>query len=145
MVAIFSIDLFQDIEGTVVRDWIIGLLLALFVIVPCWLGFLRAKSIQKQIKAWAELAQQTGLNYSPGLSPIIHGEYRGCSLSIFDLNPGDHITYQFATISIRVRNSAHYSLFIRAKKILDRITPNTEVNSGKPDFDRCFVATGLPQ
>jgi hypothetical protein len=130
------------------QDWTIGVTLALFVIVPCWLAMLRRKETKRQADAWSELARHTGMTYSPGYPPSVHGEYRGHNLSIALITYGDldreSIIYQNASISLSVQNSACCSLSIQGKSILDYIGQPSEVSSGNLDFDSRFTARGSP-
>jgi hypothetical protein len=142
------------------EDWIIGLILALFVIVPCWLAILRGKETQRQVEAWPELAQRTGLTYTPATKPQkwwdssvyppnVHGEYRGRYLSLdsitMDRGRIDIPVYQNTSISLNVENYAPCSLSIQAKNALDYIRKPIELPSGNLDFDRCFTVTGSPR
>ena len=122
------------------EDWITGVILALFIIILCWLALSRRQEVQKQINAWPELALRTGMTYTPGYS--VHGEYRGRCLSlIFDRE----LIGSTTRISLDVLNSFRCSLFIQAKSVLDYIRKNAEVSSGNQEFDRHFSVTGSPR
>ena len=41
-------------------DWIIGVILALFIIIPCWLALARRREVQRQVNACPELAKRAG-------------------------------------------------------------------------------------
>lgn len=139
------------------EDWIIGVLLVLFLIIPPWLALSRRKELQKQVDAWPKLSQRTGLAYTPATMtqkwwdssvypPSVRGEYRGRFLSMAQIssNTDSSFPYQNATISLNVRNGAHFSLSIQAKKVLAYIHKTVEVRSGDTDFDRRFSAIGSP-
>ena len=130
------------------EDWILGVILALFIIVPCWLAILRRKETKRQVEAWSKLARQTGMTYTSGYLPSVHGEYRGRYLSIALITSGDvdhqYMIYQNASIQLNVQNSAGFTLSIQGKRVLDYIDPNPDVSSRSLDFDRHFHAMGMP-
>ena len=130
------------------EDWILGVILALFIIVPCWLAILRSKETKRQVEAWSELARQTGMTYTPRYLPGVHGEYRGRYLSIALITSGDvdheYMIYQNASIQVNVQNSACFALSIQGKRVLDYIEPASDFSSGSLDFDRHFHAIGVP-
>jgi hypothetical protein len=140
------------------EDWIIGVLFALFIIIPCWLALARRKETEKQVNAWPELALRTGLTYTkkpqkwwdPAVNPpSISGDYRGRYLTMYLFNYGnpdriDTLIYQNTSILLDVQNCAQLSLFIVGKD-----AGNThmilDIPSGNRDFDRCFSVTGSPR
>ena len=141
------------------KDWIIGVILTLFVIVPCWLALLRRQDVRRQVNAWPELARRTGLTFDPNIFniplrnyrlPGLRGEYRNRSLTVKlitsgDLDSDNPIILQNTSISLNVENSAGLSLSIQAKGFRDYICKVKQVPSGNLGFDRRFSATGSPR
>lgn len=135
------------------KDWIIGVIFALFIIIPCWLALARRSEAIRQVDAWSELAQHTGLIYTPANNlypPSVHGEYRGRSLSINLFIYGDRdktfaLIYQNTSIALEVENHPGLSLSIQARRDRVRKSNNMEFSSGSQDFDRLFSVTGSPR
>ena len=135
-------------------DWLIGVILALFVIIPCWLAIFRKNEVRRQVKGWVELAERTGLIFDSNIFnvpvridhyPGLRGEYRGHSVSITLLGDSERNDPPNTSISLHVANCAHFSLSIQAKKFHDYIHGVTEVSSGNVDFDRRFSIEGSPK
>lgn len=131
------------------EDWIIGAVLALFVIIPCWLALARRRETIRQVEAWLELSQRTGLTCTPGYPRSVRGEYRGRSLqlALFTFGDPDHDAPVFQNTSIRldVQNCARFSLSIQAKSVLDYTDKQMAASSGILDFDRHYKIMGSPR
>ena len=129
-------------------DWIIGVILALFVIIPCWLALARRKEVQRQVEGWSELTQRTGLIYAPGYPLSVRGEYRGRYLSITLITFGDTDNgfplCQNTRITLNVRNSDCLSISIQAQKLKDYIRRFTGNSNENFNFDKRFSIRGSP-
>lgn len=135
------------------EDWIIGIILALFVVVPCWLALARRRQIQLQVDAWPEVARRTGLSFDPNIfnipKPLYHypglrGEYRGHSLSVKLFADSERNEAPNTITSIDTQNYASFSLCVQAKSPLEYIHQITRFPSENPDFDRRFSVIGSP-
>ena len=126
------------------EDWALGVLLALFVIVPCWLVFSRRQEIQRQVDTWREWARQTGLTYTPRYPTGLHGEYRGRSIAVTLISDSDRMDPPITSISLNFPNRANFSLSIQAKSLRDYLSTAAQLSSGNLEFDRRFRATGSP-
>jgi hypothetical protein len=141
------------------EDWIIGVILALFIIVPCWLALARRKELQKQVETWPELAQRTGVAFNPNVfnspfreyyRPGLRGEYRGHSLAVDlfiygDADRMDAFIYQNTSISLDVENRGLFSFSIHAERVRDDTHEMLGISSENPDFDRHYSITGSPR
>lgn len=136
------------------ENWIIGVLLALFLIVPCWLALSRRKEIQKQVDCWPELAQRTGLTFDPNIFnipkglyhyPGLRGEYRDHSLTVKLFGDSERNDPPNTFITIELQNRASFSLSIQAMRVLDYVNKTTEFPSANQDFYSRFSVIGLPR
>jgi hypothetical protein len=138
-----------------------GVTIALLVIGALWLALRRRRELEKQVKAWPELARRTGLTYSPASGsqqgrsahlnrPSVRGKYRGHYVSV-DLvtrgNPEEPMwhVYQNTSIGVHVDNRASFWLSIRPKMGLSKQHTSNDVSSGNRDFDRCVSVEGWPR
>ena len=134
-------------------DWVISLILALFIIVACWLALARRQEVQRQVNAWPALAQRTGLTLDSNIFnipkalyhyPGLRGSYRGHSLTVKLMGDSERIAPPNTSISLPMQNCACCSLSIQSKTFHDYIHGITEFPSGNLDFDRRFSSKGAP-
>jgi hypothetical protein len=135
------------------EDWIIGVLLAFFLIIPCWLALSRRNEVQKQVDAWLEVSQRTGLTFDPNIFnipkvpyhyPGLRGEYRDRSLTVKLFGDSERNEPPNTFITIDLKHQASFSLSIQARRVLDYIYKTTEFPSANQDFDRRFSVRGSP-
>ena len=137
------------------EDWILGITLALCIIVPCWMALFVRAEVQRQLKAWPELARRTGLTYDAnvfnvpkGLYPYpgLRGEYRGRTVSIklFGDADADHNEPPNTIVSLHLQNCASLSFSMQAKMLQGSIPGPRELSSGSLSFDQRFSITGSP-
>lgn len=141
------------------EDWILGLTLALFIIIPCWMALSRQRDVERQVQAWMELAQRSGLTFDSNIfnaparvvhSPGVHGQYRNRPVSITLLGvyerdvPAYYLLPPHTSISIQLKNCARVSLCIQAKTFHEYMQGITEVHSGNLGFDGHFNVKSSP-
>lgn len=130
------------------EDWIIGLLLALFIIAIYLAAFLRywndKKLDENQAVVWQEIASQTDLKINSGYRKL-EGEYHGYQLTLWNLPfDRDYPSQLRTTINLWLNHPSNSTLTIRKMSFREKISNVNNLSCGNEDFDRNFSIKGKP-